>query len=130
MSPTSYQAAPPRVSSCILATRHPLSTRQQQSVAPRAIRIQASKMACCERSHSQHPMRLSSLAPALALAFPFALPAQQPHGPEVIQAGRPMASPFTAQDALNIMAVNAADLSDDGRWLATTSTLRRDNFGQ
>ena len=32
-------------------------------------------------------------------------------------------------DALNVVSYVQTDLSDDGRWLATVSTLRRDNFG-
>lgn len=37
---------------------------------------------------------------------------------------------FTAEDALNINAVAIADLTDDGRYLALTNTLRRDSYGQ
>ena len=36
---------------------------------------------------------------------------------------------FSIDDALNVVSYVQTDLSDDGRWLATASTLRRDNFG-
>jgi len=36
---------------------------------------------------------------------------------------------FSIDDALNVVSFVQTDLSDDGRWLATVSTLRRDNFG-
>jgi dipeptidyl aminopeptidase/acylaminoacyl peptidase len=37
---------------------------------------------------------------------------------------------FTMNDALDIVTATVADLSDDGRWLAVTSSVRRDQFGQ
>jgi len=37
--------------------------------------------------------------------------------------------PFSIDDALNVVSYVQTDLSDDGRWLATVSTVRRDNFG-
>src|SRR6185436_1361248 len=36
---------------------------------------------------------------------------------------------FSIGDALNVVSFVQTDLSDDGRWLATVSTVRRDNFG-
>ena len=36
---------------------------------------------------------------------------------------------FSIDDALNVVSYVQTDVSDDGRWLATVSTLRRDNFG-
>jgi dipeptidyl aminopeptidase/acylaminoacyl peptidase len=46
------------------------------------------------------------------------------------QAARPAPSPqFTAEDALDITSYSVQDLSSDGRWLAATSSLRRDGFG-
>jgi dipeptidyl aminopeptidase/acylaminoacyl peptidase len=36
---------------------------------------------------------------------------------------------FVAEDALGIVTVAAADLTDDGRYLATMSTIRRDAYG-
>ena len=36
---------------------------------------------------------------------------------------------FSIDDALNVVSYVQTDLSDDGRWLATVSTVRRDNFG-
>ena len=42
----------------------------------------------------------------------------------------PRAAPtFTAEDILDITSVQVADLSTDGRWLAVTTSLRRDGFG-
>jgi dipeptidyl aminopeptidase/acylaminoacyl peptidase len=37
---------------------------------------------------------------------------------------------FTMNDALEITSATVADLSDDGRWLALTSSVRRDAYGQ
>ena len=37
---------------------------------------------------------------------------------------------FTMSDALDVVTISVADLSEDGRWLAVTSTVRRDQFGQ
>ena len=36
---------------------------------------------------------------------------------------------FSIDDALNVVSYVQTDLSDDGHWLATVSSLRRDNFG-
>src|SRR5262245_20644458 len=36
---------------------------------------------------------------------------------------------FSIDDALNVVSYVQTDLSDDGRWLATVSSVRRDNFG-
>jgi dipeptidyl aminopeptidase/acylaminoacyl peptidase len=36
---------------------------------------------------------------------------------------------FSAQDALDLVTLSAADVSSDGRWVAATSSTRRDNFG-
>jgi len=36
---------------------------------------------------------------------------------------------FSIDDALKVVSYSQTDLSDDGRWLATVSTVRRDNFG-
>ena len=38
-------------------------------------------------------------------------------------------SAFSIDDALKVVSYGQTDLSDDGRWLATVSTVRRDNFG-
>ena len=45
---------------------------------------------------------------------------------------RPVAASntFTAEDAINVNAFAVADLTDDGRYLAVTNTLRRDSYGQ
>src|SRR5512146_2778751 len=37
---------------------------------------------------------------------------------------------FTPQDALDIVTASVGDLSDDGRWLAVSTTVRRDSYGQ
>ena len=66
-------------------------------------------------------MRALRFAPALGLliAFhPVRLQAQQAR------------TPFTAEDALAITTYAVADVTDDGRYLAVTGTLRRDSFGQ
>lgn len=39
------------------------------------------------------------------------------------------ASPFTARDALAVTATSVVDLSDDGRWLLVTASLRSDALG-
>jgi len=36
---------------------------------------------------------------------------------------------FTADDALEINSATIADMSDDGRWLAFTQSVRRDGYG-
>ncbi|HEX6050573.1 MAG TPA: prolyl oligopeptidase family serine peptidase [Gemmatimonadaceae bacterium] len=36
---------------------------------------------------------------------------------------------FTVDDALNVVSYSQTDLSDDGKWLATVSTVRRDGLG-
>jgi dipeptidyl aminopeptidase/acylaminoacyl peptidase len=38
-------------------------------------------------------------------------------------------APFTANDALDVVTWSVADLSDDGQWLAATSTTRRASLG-
>jgi dipeptidyl aminopeptidase/acylaminoacyl peptidase len=38
-------------------------------------------------------------------------------------------STFSVDDALNVVTYSQADLSDDGRWLATVSAARRDGLG-
>ena len=44
-------------------------------------------------------------------------------------AGQTAGSPFTVDDMLDVANVNIADLSDDGRWLAATSSSLRDRIG-
>ncbi|HVE32647.1 MAG TPA: hypothetical protein VNC18_03725, partial [Gemmatimonadaceae bacterium] len=46
------------------------------------------------------------------------------------QASRAPTTTFTAEDALDVMTAAVGDLTDDGRWLAVTNTMRRDQFGQ
>ena len=63
-------------------------------------------------------MRLARLL-AVALAAVPLLRAQTPAAPTA----------FTAEDALDITSYVVADLTADGRWLAATSSVRRDGFG-
>ena len=58
----------------------------------------------------------------LVLAIAFAQPA-------FAQAPRPVAPTFTAEDILDITSAQVADLTADGRWLAATTSIRRDGFG-
>ena len=47
-----------------------------------------------------------------------------------LEAQGPTSKPaFSIDDALNVVSYIQTDLSDDGHWLATVSSLRRDNFG-
>ncbi len=57
------------------------------------------------------------------------LPAQQVSGPAVRPAVS-KAAPFIAEDALNIVSLGQPDLSDDGRYVVITPSLRRDAYGQ
>jgi hypothetical protein len=52
-------------------------------------------------------------------------------GPAATAAQRPAtASPyFSAADALDISTFAIGDLSDDGKWLALTQSVRRDAYG-
>ena len=55
-----------------------------------------------------------------------------PAATALAQGTRPAAasSPaFTAEDILDITSFQVADLTADGRWLAATSSIRRDGFG-
>ncbi len=45
------------------------------------------------------------------------------------QAQRAGTTPFTADDALDVVNYSVADLSRDGRWIAATSTTRRASLG-
>jgi dipeptidyl aminopeptidase/acylaminoacyl peptidase len=77
-------------------------------------------------------MRVSRLAPvalALLLASTGSARAQAAR-----QSGSPAAAAsasafFTASDALEITSYAVGDLTDDGRWLAVTASLRRDSYG-
>ena len=60
---------------------------------------------------------LALAAAATAATFPIA--AQQPTG----------RTTFTAEDALDVVTMTSADLTDDGRYAAVISTTRRDAFG-
>ena len=41
----------------------------------------------------------------------------------------PRADTFVAEDALGVITYNVADLSDDGRYIAATASVRRDAYG-
>jgi dipeptidyl aminopeptidase/acylaminoacyl peptidase len=60
---------------------------------------------------------------ALSFATAAGIPAQAQ------QTARPASATMTAEDILDVTNVAAADLTDDGRFVATTSTLRRDTYG-
>ena len=63
------------------------------------------------------------LIPALAIAVSPALTSSL-----FAQATTPRAM-FTVDDALSVASYSQTDLSDDGQWLATVSTVRRDGLG-
>src|SRR3954452_24787359 len=71
--------------------------------------------------------RLAFAAGFVALA-PVAL-AQAPAQPAAQQQSRTATPVFTADDALEINTATIADMSDDGRWLALTQSVRRDSYG-
>ncbi|HSQ30534.1 MAG TPA: prolyl oligopeptidase family serine peptidase [Gemmatimonadaceae bacterium] len=70
-------------------------------------------------------MRTRPRSALLAAAF-----AVIPASTAIAQAGRSAPSYFTPQDALDIVNASVSDLSDDGRWLAVSTTVRRDSYGQ
>ena len=70
------------------------------------------------RSH-----RLPSLPTASALALSLFVIAA------VARAQVPTKPVFSIDDALNVVSYSQSDLSDDGRWLATVSGMRRDGLG-
>jgi dipeptidyl aminopeptidase/acylaminoacyl peptidase len=76
-----------------------------------------------------HPglSRMRRVSLIVVAAFPMAAIRTAPG-----QARQASAAPttFTAEDALEINTAAIGDLSDDGRYLAVTSTTRRDQFGQ
>lgn len=87
-------------------------------------------------------MRLQSAAFALAVLLPFAPrtgvaqePAASGSAPKYRVArsvsDRPRAAPtdFVAEDALGIVSYTIGDLTEDGRYIAATSSARRDAFG-
>ena len=70
-------------------------------------------------------VRLTAIAGLLASSS-FAIaqaPASRPQAPRAASAA------FTAEDALDINTTAIADMSDDGRWLALTQSVRRDSYG-
>src|SRR5689334_3556583 len=68
---------------------------------------------------SPRPTRLFAVALLVPLLGVPAARAQSP-------ATKPV---FSIEDALNVVSYSQSDLSDDGRWLATVSAVRRDALG-
>ena len=68
----------------------------------------------------------------LTMMLPVTVYAQHPQGPVTQNASpvRAANSTFAAADALGIVSFTIGDLSDDGRSLAVTSSVRKDAFGQ
>lgn len=71
------------------------------------------------------PTRLASFVALLASTSLAAAQAPTPQS----QPPRAPAAGFTADDALEINTTSIADMSDDGRWLALTQSVRRDSYG-
>jgi dipeptidyl aminopeptidase/acylaminoacyl peptidase len=70
-------------------------------------------------------MPVSRLLVALLVASPV-------FAQTITQQGQPVKAPspnFAAADALDVNSFNAGDLSDDGKWLVLTETVRRDTYG-
>ena len=65
--------------------------------------------------------------PAVLIAVAFAI---VPASTAIAQAAGSAPSHFTPQDALDVVNASVSDLSDDGRWLAVSATVRRDSYGQ
>ncbi|HEX4682232.1 MAG TPA: prolyl oligopeptidase family serine peptidase [Gemmatimonadaceae bacterium] len=80
------------------------------------------------------PHRLSDCCTALVFAALLVAAKAAPALPQTRQAGTAAAAPasatFTAEDALEVNTATIGDLTDDGRYLAVISTMRRDQFGQ
>jgi dipeptidyl aminopeptidase/acylaminoacyl peptidase len=76
---------------------------------------------------SVRPRRRLSLAAICVLLGSAGTGAQAP----TQQASRASASSplFSAEDAIDVNTYAIADMTDDGRWLALTQTVRRDGFG-
>jgi dipeptidyl aminopeptidase/acylaminoacyl peptidase len=76
-------------------------------------------------------VRASSITIAVAvIALPPAAPAQGVvQNAKETRSAVPASALFTADDGLDVVAYTAHDLTDDGRWLAATSTSRRDVLG-
>ena len=65
---------------------------------------------------------------ALRVIALLALPASAISG-QAAKPATPASPTFTAEDILDITSFQVADLTADGRWLAATSSVRRDGFG-
>lgn len=80
-------------------------------------------------------MRLNTAAFALAVFLPFAISTANAQGPTAAPASastdrtRPAPTDFVPEDALGIVSYTIGDLSEDGRYIAATSSVRRDAFG-
>ena len=73
------------------------------------------------------PSRVFSIA--LTLALSNVAVAQQGRAAANMPTPRSADTHFVAEDALNVVNVAVADLTEDGRYIVTTSTLRRDAYG-
>ena len=73
----------------------------------------------CSPFVSSRPTRLLAVALFVPL---FAGPSARAQSPTA----KPV---FSIDDALNVVSYSQSDLSDDGKWLATVSAVRRDALG-
>jgi dipeptidyl aminopeptidase/acylaminoacyl peptidase len=75
-------------------------------------------------------IRRRVVALGLLGTFASSVIAQTPSASPVTQQSRTAPTPyFTTDDALDLNAFAIADLSDDGRWIALTQSVRRDGYG-
>jgi len=79
------------------------------------------------------PLRFGS---AVVVVFASTALAQAPKSVQVQQAANAAAQAsraqtpfFTADDALDVNQYSVADMTDDGKWIALTQSVRRDGFG-
>jgi len=72
---------------------------------------------------------LPRLTRTASLVFTVAAVGYAGPAPGFAQADRAASRSFTIADALDVVSYSVADLSDDGRWAAVTSSSRRDGLG-
>ena len=70
------------------------------------------------------PRSLAARSNTIALVALLALPAALR-----TQATPAATSRFSIDDALNVVSYSQTDVSDDGRWIATVASTRRDGLG-
>ena len=80
------------------------------------------------RRYSRSLALLFALAPAVSAQVPTSVQVQQAAN-AAAQASRPQTPFFTADDALDVNQYSVADMTDDGKWIALTQSVRRDGFG-